>query len=136
MMNPQDFIYFVAILTAGWAAWQDIKHKSIDGRAVLALTLIIILGIYIHGWAGFKALAISLAIGWLFWFTLGWQLGDTLILAALSTATLHPFAITVAAVSTSFFFALAEAREKGKGATIPYAPFLLLGALISLIAMR
>ena len=124
------WLEIAAMGVGAWASWQDLKEKSIGLNVAAALLLIIILGIHVHGLAGAKALAMGLALGLTMQVIAGWQPGDTLILTALSTSFLHPLLITLATVSTSFVPALFLAREKGKGATIPYAPFLTLGAIL------
>jgi len=120
----------MALSVGAWASLQDLREKSFNMLTVLASLIILLLCILQNWPAGGKAALVGLAIGLMLQLLTSWQLGDTILLTIYSAVFLHPFYIMLATISTSFVPALFLAREKGKGATIPYAPFLTLGTLV------
>ena len=120
----------MALAVGAWASWQDLHKKKFNMLTVLASLIILLLGILQNWPAGGEAALIGLTIGMTLQILTDWQSGDTILLTMYSAVFLHPFYIMLATISTSFVPALFLAREKGKGATIPYAPFLTLAALV------
>lgn len=123
-------IEIITIGVGAWASLQDLREKKFNLMTVLTSVIILLLGIYQNWPASAETALIGFAIGLLLQLITRWQIGDTLLLTMYSAVFMHPLLITLATVSTSFIPALFLAREKGKGATIPYAPFLTLGAVL------
>ena len=123
-------IEIITIGVGAWASLQDLREKKFNLMTVLASVIILLLSIYQNWPASAETALVGFAIGLLLQLTTSWQLGDTILLTTYSAVFMHPVLITLATVSTSFIPALFLAREKGKGATIPYAPFLTLGAVL------
>ena len=120
----------ITIGIGAWASLQDLREKKFNLMTVLASVIILLLGIYQNWPASAETALVGFSIGLLLQLTTSWQLGDTILLTTYSAVFMHPVLITLATVSTSFIPALFLAREKRKGATIPYAPFLTLGAVL------
>ena len=124
------WLEIATIGVGAWASLQDLREKKFNLMTVLASVIILLFSIHLNWPTSAEMAMVGLVIGLLLQITTSWQLGDTILLTTYSAVFTHPLLITLATVSTSFVPALFLAREKGKGATIPYAPFLTLGAIL------